>query len=206
MPVKSNWDYFQERALSEFDDNFAVDFSQSTQRARFEDLQDAFQLTGRTVLDFGCGTGALVAHLPGDFPLADYRGVDFSPAMVDRAKARHPGVSFEIGDETFLETALAADVVVAIGVYNLEAPDLDSLVDRAMRGLFEFARLGCYFSFTVAAPGVSFGPHIRAWSPEWLFSRALDITPWIRVNKHYLPHDMSVTMLKSHPGDSRKSI
>ncbi|WP_081272345.1 class I SAM-dependent methyltransferase [Mycobacteroides immunogenum] len=43
-------------------------------------------LTGRTVLDAGCGSGAQCAWLLGEG--ADVTGVDLSPAMVDQARGR----------------------------------------------------------------------------------------------------------------------
>lgn len=49
---------------------------------------------GMRILDLGCGTGRLLASL------APARGVgiDFSPAMIDAARAQHPALEFIVGD------------------------------------------------------------------------------------------------------------
>jgi len=49
---------------------------------------------GSRVLDLGCGTGRLLAALEPSFGV----GVDFSPAMISEARARHPHLSFILGD------------------------------------------------------------------------------------------------------------
>src|SRR6202521_104267 len=49
---------------------------------------------GQTVLDLGCGDGIMAAPLMA-YGLA-YSGVDASSGMVDAARARNPGLSFEV--------------------------------------------------------------------------------------------------------------
>lgn len=50
---------------------------------------------GESVLEWGCGSGELLARLRPDRAL----GIDLSPAMIERARARAlPGVRFETGD------------------------------------------------------------------------------------------------------------
>lgn len=66
---------------------------------------------GESLLDFGCGAGALVDHLPAG---VDYVGYDWSTALIWRARADHSGVTFQdwepIGE---------FDAIVCIGPFNL---------------------------------------------------------------------------------------
>ncbi|MFL6003428.1 MAG: trans-aconitate 2-methyltransferase [Nocardioides sp.] len=50
----------------------------------------------RTVVDLGCGPGNLTGLLAQRWPDADVLGLDSSPEMIAKAKA--PGVRFEVGD------------------------------------------------------------------------------------------------------------
>ena len=56
------------------------------------------------VLDVGCGPGTIAGHLAGRFGLRA-RGVDLSPAMVERARRVHPGVAFDVGEMGALDVA-----------------------------------------------------------------------------------------------------
>jgi len=49
---------------------------------------------GARVLDLGCGTGDLLAALEPSFGV----GVDLSSAMIDRARSKHPDLTFCVGD------------------------------------------------------------------------------------------------------------
>lgn len=49
-----------------------------------------------TVLDIGCGNGVLYEAL--DFNQVKYKGVDFSPAMLDAFRAKHPGLDLTCED------------------------------------------------------------------------------------------------------------
>ncbi len=49
---------------------------------------------GQRVLELGCGTGDLLASLS----LSEGVGVDISPAMISRARARFPSLRFHVGD------------------------------------------------------------------------------------------------------------
>ena len=49
---------------------------------------------GQRVLDLGCGTGRLLAALQPSRGV----GVDLSPAMIDEARRRYPGLEFHVGD------------------------------------------------------------------------------------------------------------
>jgi len=58
-----------------------------------------------TVLEAGSGFGDLLASLPNGVR----KGIDFLPEMVDRARARHPGITFDVDD------ACAPDPVLGPG-------------------------------------------------------------------------------------------
>src|SRR4051812_5083893 len=47
-----------------------------------------------SVLEVGCGEGDLLAALPN----ARRAGLDYLPEVIERARARHPEIHFEVGD------------------------------------------------------------------------------------------------------------
>ncbi|MBI4944152.1 MAG: DUF480 domain-containing protein [Actinobacteria bacterium] len=72
----------------------------------------------RPVVDAGCGPGHVTAHLAAAG--ADARGLDLTPAMVEQARERFPGLRFDVGDLTRLIRPETADGWGAVlGWYSL---------------------------------------------------------------------------------------
>ncbi len=61
---------------------------------------------GGPVADVGCGPGHIAAHLHGLG--LDAFGIDLSPAMIEEARRRYPGLRFEVGSMTGLDLADAS--------------------------------------------------------------------------------------------------
>jgi len=99
------------------------------------DMYDRLDLTldrvrpaaGVRVLDIGCGTGRMAIPLAEEG--AEVMGIDFAPAMIERARelARAGGVEarcrFEVGDFEQLSWDRPFDISLAIGVFDyLDSP------------------------------------------------------------------------------------
>jgi SAM-dependent methyltransferase len=84
------------------------------QAARFEAALAAVG-AGDTVLDVGCGPGALLPYLEAVRPGARYVGVERLPGMLAKARARCPRGDFRERDALDGGPLPEADVVVAIG-------------------------------------------------------------------------------------------
>jgi ubiquinone/menaquinone biosynthesis C-methylase UbiE len=99
-------------------------------------------LTNPSLLEVGCGSGyyaeVLATLVPGGIR---YTGIDYSPAMIARAKARYPAFSFETGDATHLRHADAAFDIVLNGVSLMHILDYAAAIREAAR----IARHACIF-------------------------------------------------------------
>jgi uncharacterized protein YceH (UPF0502 family)/protein-L-isoaspartate O-methyltransferase len=72
----------------------------------------------RPIVDAGCGPGHVTAYLAAAG--ADARGIDLTPEMVEQARARFPGVRYDVGDFTRLIRPENADGWGAVlGWYSL---------------------------------------------------------------------------------------
>ena len=112
------------------------------------------------VMDAGCGPGHVTAYLAAAG--AQARGLDLSPEMVEQARARHPGVRYDVGDLTRLIRPETADGWGAVlGWYSLihlagsELPEAVAALARplavggvlvlALHAGSEVRRLGTWF-------------------------------------------------------------
>jgi SAM-dependent methyltransferase len=86
------------------------------------------------VVDVGCGTGRLTAHLR-DLGI-DVFGVDLAPRMVAVARQAYPGLRFEVGSMLALEPADESVAGVLAYYSTIHVPD-----DRLADVFAEFARV-----------------------------------------------------------------
>lgn len=94
-------------------DNFMGRYSRPL-AARFADAADVAH--GQTVLDAGCGPGALTAELVARVGAERVAAFDPSPSFVDECRARNPGVDVRIGR---LETVPWPDAQVDVALAQL---------------------------------------------------------------------------------------
>ena len=101
--------------------------SREGQVERFEQL---LKLCDRgsaySLIDLGCGYGALLDHLRAVGDSVLYRGLDISEAMISEARAHHPDeppATFAVG----ATIDQPADYVVASGIFNVKQKALDEI-------------------------------------------------------------------------------
>jgi SAM-dependent methyltransferase len=134
----------RKRAIRELANRLAHERDDWIERNRFYHEEDERYLRflvgpDQRVLDLGCGTGHLLEALN---PVRGV-GVDFSPAMIDEARRRHPYLEFHVGDvedPAVLETLegpfdviLLADTVGSLEDCQRTLVNLHSLCHRETR-------------------------------------------------------------------------
>lgn len=89
-----------------YDESFMTAEALAENTVAFERLGD---LSNRSVLDCGCGTGLLLEYVK----VGGYLGIDIAAAMLDRASQKFPGRNFLLGDMADLRG------IVGNGTYDL---------------------------------------------------------------------------------------
>jgi SAM-dependent methyltransferase len=102
-----------------------------------------------TLLDYGCGYGALLPYLRERGFAVEYTGFDLAPGMLEHARARfagEPAARF-VGPQDALEPA---DVVVASGIFNVrldvDAPSWHAYVTSTVHRLAALSRRAFAFN------------------------------------------------------------
>lgn len=180
-------------------------FTDEGERAAFWRLVDAMR--GRAVLDLGVGPGRTVPLLRA--LSADYVGLDYLPAMVAAARARHPQADIRLGDARDLGGF--EDGRFDLVVFSYNGIDSVSHEDR-QRVLAEVRR--------VLAPGGVFwfstlnlaGPALRCrpWRPRrprrpqralgWLRYAAQWLQGWSRVPAHLRAYRRGLRLARQGEG------
>lgn len=169
--------YYTERVRSHGPTARGVDWnSAASQRLRFDQLLRVCDGSGPwSIVDYGCGYGALVDHLVERGAAFSYRGFDISAEMIRLARDQHREVARAtfVADEGRLEPA---DYALASGIFNvrLDRPEaewsryilhtLDRLDTLGQRG-FAFNALTSYSDPERMRPDLHYA------DPLWLFDR-----------------------------------
>jgi len=143
--------YYSEKLAAHGDTPRGVDWnSEESQFIRFEQLCKVVTpaAAGFSLIDLGCGYGALLDYLQDHHPSCDYLGVDVSAEMIRAAGQRHAALP----RTRFINASQpdqAADYSVASGIFNVRQSRSDAewfeYIQNTLDVLDRNSRLG--FSF-----------------------------------------------------------
>jgi SAM-dependent methyltransferase len=187
--------YWNRKAEEGEQDSVKIDASPRTQAMRFEAFALDHDLTRATVLDVGCGVGDFWGHMQLRGGAAKYLGIDLSPAMIERARAKYPQASFASLD--ILEEKLEPyDYTVAFGIHNnIRMQNGWELLRRVTTRQFELCRRAAHVSL-LTDRYQGFEASRQAWRAEEVLTFALTLTPFVVLKHNYLPNDFSVTLYR----------
>ncbi|MDA8777453.1 class I SAM-dependent methyltransferase [Pontimonas sp.] len=170
---------------------------------RFLPLLESEKRSSFSVLDFGCGYGALVDFLTESSDREfQYTGIDLSREMLEAGRKRfisRPNVEFL----DRLEEHCAYDFVVASGVFNVrlenEIDDWEIYVRQTMRELFRIAAVGMSINFLSNGPHLTRrDDHLFYQSPGQLVQFVSEeISPLMFLDQSYSPWEFTISVLKA---------
>jgi SAM-dependent methyltransferase len=203
--LKQAQSYWDKRAAAASTDCEKVEQSKRTQRMRFEVFVLNHDLNGKSLLDVGCGTGDLWAHLQARQIQCDYTGIDLSPEMVRRCQERFPDARFEPQNILEWNPGQQFDYTIAVGIHNIKIAGGGALLESVTRRQFELCRVATHLSL-LTDRYTGFAPHIQPWRVEEILTLALDITPYVVLRNDYLPNDFSITLYRQPLIDTRPGL
>lgn len=190
---------YYSRALGEHGSTAGgVDWSSPAEQAlRFDVLLDVVEWTPPpTLLDYGCGYGALVAYLDARGAPCEYTGFDIAPAMIAAARSANP-------ERTFLDDADAlqpADYVIASGIFNvkLDTPTAawEAHVEATIVRLGALARRALAFNMMPpASPPERARPDLHYADPDAVAARCRELLGGaVSVRREYGLWEYAVTV------------
>ena len=176
--------------------------SRQSQEKRFQVLSEIADLSGKTVLDVGCGLADFYSWLAPRFPDLRYTGIDVTPSMVDIARDKFPQLDFRVQDALELNPATPDyDYVFASGIFNLKVPGHKNFVRNAIKNMFAASRMGTAFNI-MSTKADFFETREYYADPEELLAYCQTLTHRVVLRHDYMPHDFSV-YLYVEPGQGQ---
>lgn len=116
--------------------------SESFYRFHAAEFRSLFRDRPRTVLEIGCGNGALYRHL--GFEDVDYVGVDFSDGMLNEFRRSHPSLTLHRADGSSYRDDRKYDLIFSNGtVQYFDRRMLDNHLAAARAMMHEHSTLIC---------------------------------------------------------------
>jgi SAM-dependent methyltransferase len=161
-----------------------------SQERRMAILAQVGDLRSAKILDFGCGTGHLLAFLRSEVDFrGEYVGYDLSPDLVARARRKFRGARFERRNILSEGVPEDFDYVLISGVFNQRLGDNW----RPMRGILRqlFAHCRKALAFNALSTYVDFfDPRLFYVSPERVFRYCKQkLSPRVCLRHDYLVKD-----------------
>lgn len=175
--------------------------SEEAQRIRFDQLTRTLQPDERiTLLDYGCGYGAMVDYLEARNIPVNYVGFDVSKDMVETASRLHaakPSVRF-ISDPSSLDVA---DYVVASGIFSVkmdvERTHWEAYVHRTIDRLNGLSRRGFSFNLLTAYSDVErMRPDLYYADPHAYFDLCRSYSKWVALLHDYGLYEFTLSVTK----------
>lgn len=176
----------------------ALGWNDESQRQRFEILAQIGDLTGKNILDAGCGFGDFYSFLrrQGVF-IAKYVGVDVNAHFIKTAMRRHPRASFFCTDILDFKTRVSIDYSFASGIFFLDDTKWEEHFLGVCRKLLDISRIGIGFNLlsTIEASRGNPGDHFsRPW--EILELVTAELLPKVTLRHDYRDNDFTVYIYK----------
>lgn len=172
----------------------AVDWgSETSQYKRFEILCALGDVRNASLLDVGCGTGALVNYLNKIGYQGQYLGIDILPEMIDAAREAFPNNQFEAISIDTLPESYQPDYIVESGIFTRAD---QSWLEHTVQSMFTRCTRGVAFNVLSA-----WGDHLIendefCADPMKLVEFARKLTPYLVVRHDYMPHDVTLYLYK----------
>lgn len=184
-------EHYQALVRDHGDSHLAAQYSsRESQMRRFASLARVGDVTGRSVLDFGCGTAALWQYFVARATAPSlYRGVDIVEDLLDVASENCPSGRFTtpagLGNERF-------DYVFVSGVFNNRRAGNRKFWQSTVADLFSRTDVG--LAFNLMSTYVDYRDDALFYErPEFAFSFIKKhLTPYVTLHHDYLAKEGSV--------------
>lgn len=170
--------------------------SVESQHSRFAQLAQLGDMSGKRILDIGCGIADIYPFLLEKFGDINYTGVDLVSESVNYAKTLYQDVRLECRDiieEPFPERF---DYVLISGIFNSVIPEAESFLKTMTTAAFNHANIALGFNFLSSYKNYADASACYH-DPYEVLKHCLDNLSWkTNMLHHYFRTDVSVSVYR----------
>lgn len=166
-----------------------------SQQKKFRVLSEVCALSGKRLLDVGCGFADYADFLHAAYPTLTYEGVDITASMIREAKRLHPGLSLRVFDILDDEPGGPYDVVSANGIFYLLGPNAEILMQRLIQRMFTLCTEALAFNSLSTWATDPEANEFYA-DPQKIITFCRTLSPWVVLRHDYSPRDFTLYLYK----------
>lgn len=183
------------------------------QDIRFDVLTSQVDLTGKKILDIGCGFGDLNICLTNKFGRYSYYGIDVVPVLIEEAQKKYVSTDdipckFYCDDFLKKDFQEKFDYAIASGIFNfkLEGQDNYEYVDAVIKKAFDLCSIGIAFDFlSDKVDFIKYG-HTFHFAPDKILSMGYKYTRNVVFRNDCLPFEFAIFLFKDDSFDKETTI
>lgn len=191
-------DFINNRALDLGNDIKTAGWSsQESQDLRFDYLCRDFDLSGKTMLDVGCGKGDLIRYLGDrDVSCFNYFGVDISYQMINLCQQ-----NFNLPNTTFIHGNIFdrdfpdLDIAILSGALSYKYDQAIDNARRTMKRMFEISREGIAINFLSKVVDFELEKN-QHYDPAVILNWSLELTRNVTLYHSYPLYEFTVILKK----------
>lgn len=168
-------------------------------KVRYRVLSEVMNLSGKSVLEVGCGFGDLGAYLRQKYEGVQYTGVDISSRMIEEGQKANPGLLLYQANVLEMDPSQQFDVVLAQGIFYLLGNNAEAKMHRLIEEIFSLARQAVAFSAISTWARQKDSTEFYA-DPIKLLDWCRRLTPWLVLRHDYHPGDVTMYLYKREGG------
>lgn len=158
-------------------------------------LSELADMSGKSVLEVGCGFGDLGAFIRERYERVTYRGIDLSPRMVQEGRQVNPGLLLEVANVLDLPGAEEYDFVVAQGIFYLLREDPEERMREIVTRMFALASEAIAFT-AISAWAAERNPDEFYVEPSVALELGHSLTKSVVLRHDYHPGDLTLYLYK----------
>ncbi|AFM05851.1 methyltransferase family protein [Bernardetia litoralis DSM 6794] len=169
--------------------------SKQSQEMRFELFSQLDNLNKKSILDIGCGLGDFYDWLEKNNLKTNYKGIDITPKMIEKAKERFPNANFEVKNVLERNENQKYDYVVASGIFYLVEQKPFEFMKKMIQKMFEMAEKGIAFNSLSSWADQKHENEFYA-NPSEVVDFCRTLSRKVVLKHHYHPADFTIYLYK----------
>lgn len=167
-----------------------------SQQIKFRVLSEVMPLTGKTVLDVGCGFADFADYLQSKLSGIHYSGVDITSSCVDGAKVAHPKLDIRCLDILTEDPGGPFDLVTANGIFYLMGGEAEALMATVIGRMFDLCTKAVAFN-SLSSWCLDKEPGEFYADPLKVIEYCRELSPWLTLRHDYHTRDFTIYMYKN---------